>query len=336
VVRAAVFLSISLLPQGRLPAEQYPDIAERDKGTVGRSYENESHRVPVEISFVRHGRTEEGKRYPLDYIGVSHFVFHFESGRGTDKLVFDIPMEYARDFIKAEATDPADVLAMQHEVQEEFKKELAERLLVWWLPQSQGKAMHRDLYGDITEGNLKVRSISITGQTSPEALAGDKKSILPDHADPQNIQLGKRRAAFAGDALKEALKNLNFNAGQIDEAEMKVDSTENQFTEIDRASLLEISRRLGIKTKDENEAIWETIVRVNKADMESDMDETLRQAYQILAAKRQVHVEINFTGNVVPESTDIVLPMPGFALLISNWIAGRMHRRRKRKEASEI
>lgn len=234
-----------------------------------------------------------------------------EWGYATERIKedkIDVPYEYARLFDSAEELNEGDKGKVYEYVDGELKKTLAHKLMLLDTKGTYKAFKERSGGLDLTEVDqekVKIKSISITGMSSPEAFSeAGASSVSIGSVEEKNLELAEKRAKDMEAVLRDVLAGNNLSPELISQ----VNFEEVQFSDSEWATMLEIAEEKGIENLSEEEIVYELVRMYNQGDFESDA-EVKAKMDEIVGSKRNVEIVIEYEDNETEDKTVIALPL---------------------------
>lgn len=229
-------------------------------------------------------------------------------------VTLNLPYKYSRLFNTAEIANPEDKEQMIAYIDSALKAELAQSL--YFLDFSNNsrevyKAFHNEHGDNLLDdfSNNEVKSIEITGFTSPEGPAHEGPSSLkPDNVNQENTVLGEKRAANVDTVLREQLQKMGIKTDTI----IDLKAEELQFDEAELTRLEILADQNGIKGSDQLTKIFSLIKSYNSGALKNS-PELENELDLIIASKRTVAVTIKFVSE---QEKRVILPLPLTLLLL--------------------
>ncbi|MEO5635232.1 MAG: hypothetical protein ABIS26_01945 [Candidatus Paceibacterota bacterium] len=219
------------------------------------------------------------------------------------KVSIDLPMDWAKDYINTNISDPA-------EAQRLFKlsNEIVSELMTQFLAGHEFMKESYRKHGDLNEEKFlkDIKKLTIKGVASAE---GRKDADLRSSTQTENVRLAQKRASL----VKEVL--LKSGIEGIEKVPMEVLAEKSVLDDITYAAVKSIADQ-------KNLSMTQLIMQWNKAKTEhpemalGGEEEAL---YKLLEKERKVSIEIEMEGGT---KEHILLPLPLLLLLIPATLAG--------------
>jgi len=220
------------------------------------------------------------------------------------QISIDLPMEWAKDYINTNITDPAEADRLI-----EFANSIISELFNQFLA---GHDYIKNSYTKNNEFNTEsfvrdIQSFSIKGVTSAE---GSKDEDLLDPNHLENLRLAERRANIVRDVLSKS------GISGIEDVPIEILTEKSVLDDLTYASLKSIADKKGV-TLTELIMSWNKIKNENpNAQLGSEEEENI---YRTFENDRKVTVSIELKGGT---KETILLPLPLLLLLIPAAVFG--------------
>ena len=234
------------------------------------------------------------------------------------KATMEVPLTYAQDFKTTDFTNKDDALQIQQHLQDELRKDFANKLQRILQTKGAYKA-NREGGNDLLKNEYsknKITSIKITGYSSPEGSTPE--SVIPGNEEKENKELAKGRGEMGQDVIKNVLEENEIDLSVLD----SVRSEEVQFSDVEMESLTNLADSLGISGREQEDKIYNLISKYNDGQY-NDNEQVKKVMDEVVGSKRGVTIEIEYEST---EKKQVTVAIPNFLLLLALFL------KKKRKD----